>query len=197
MGKLKINYLHNGENVEDDNFHEYMGYIQGFQRKYHTSVLNEVEFDGEDYTINLDIDELELKNGIDFNSYDYPSPELKDKVLEILYYKNVESQLKDVIKRISLSDFKNRYDIQHLAEKALKLIESTKDSEIFPALKFDREQSISALKHTINQELDILVHSKSNSSKKSQNENLNWAIRHLISDIESFLIPYYGWKINN
>lgn len=195
MGKLKINFLSKGENIEDDNFHEYRGYIQRYQRQYHTSTLNKIEFDGEDYEINLDVEQLE--NGIDFSSYEYPTPELKERVLELLYYKDLESNFKEIIKSIDASNYSDRYDIKRLAQKALTLMESTRDSDIFPELQFDRERYIGDLEHTLNSEVDILVnYTKSISSKKSQNESVHSAAKHLLSDIQFFMIPFDSLKIN-
>jgi len=189
MGKLKINFLSKGENVEHSNFHKYRGYIQRYQRQYHTSTLNKIEFDGEDYEINLDVEHLE--NGIDFSSYEYPTLELKGKVLELLYYKDSESNFKDIIKSIEASNYSDRYDIKRLGQKALTLMESTRDSDIFPELQFDRERYIGDLKHTLNSEVDILVnYTKSSSSKKSQNESVQSAVKHLLSDIRFFMIPF-------
>jgi hypothetical protein len=196
MGKLKINFLYKGGNVEDNPFHQWMGYIQKYQRKYHTSTLNLLEFDGENYQINLDVEQLD--NGVDFSSFNYPSQELKNRVIELLYYKDLEFEFRNIIKLISSSEYNDRYEIRALGEKATKLMTQIKDSEIYPELKFERERYIGDIKHTLNQEVEILIkYTKNSSSKSSQRESLNSAVKHLLDDIKFFMIPFDCLKINN
>ncbi|MCC6583151.1 MAG: hypothetical protein IT271_05565 [Chitinophagales bacterium] len=188
MGKLIIQYISSGKAISDMSNDELIrdmniGKMQGYQFKYHTSKMNEIEFNGNDFNILLDMDILSWPPNVDWKNLDYPNEEVKGKVLEIIYYRDIHHKIEDEMNKIRNADFKSKYAIRSSAERILQIIQKIEKPKYLSKVDLYLEIYRDNLAHTINKEVSYLAIVKHSASQKKKDEAISDAVRHIESDI--------------
>lgn len=197
MGHLKINFTSEGKNVaEPPLIHGKVAKLQLLQRKYWTNRIEQIDVEGEDYVLSFDIDSIEGE--VDWVNATYPNEEVKGKVLELIYYKEQFDKLEKVTSEIAQCTYNDRYKLSSLGKEAIRIIESTSESKYFPDFKFEKEDAIESISHTLNKEVDMLQsYTKPNDSERRKIDALYEATSHLSNDIHGFQMHLEHFDVNS
>jgi hypothetical protein len=145
--------------------------------------MKDIEFEGENF--NLDFEINQLRDGIHWEELNYPNEQVKQTVLEIVYYAEIENMIKELLKEIEASY--TGYELNKLGTKAIKIIGEIKPVFFLKNHNFFIIDTINSIRYTLNREVRILNETKLSSSKARKQEVLNDARNHLIKDITLFL----------
>lgn len=196
MGKFKVVFLYNGINIEQLPIDTIFGkHPQKFQLKFNTDKMSQIDFEGDDYELNFDIDNLSMD--MDWSSLNYPNDVVKGKVLEIIYYKSIQDRLTELIGEIRNCRYEDKYKLESYGINAKSIISNIKDSIYLKGLFINKVEGVNAISHTIFQEVGRLIrYSKDKDSQKSKNKALFDAIRHLVDDIQSIVTHLEYYDVN-
>jgi len=184
MGKLIIKFESNGKDAFDP-----MGEFQHAARaqylmgKYDVYKMREIEIPGEDYTMSFDM--VTVGDTIDWLALDYPSEEVRGKVREVMYYKDIASQLDKILEHVQGCRFEENYQMEGWALDAISIIENVKPPE-YVNVNLHGGDTVGNIKYTINKEVNMLKYYKSKDSKKRKDEAMYDAKKHLNQDISAF-----------
>jgi len=185
MGNLKIEFYYDGVNLNKDNYNIKVGLMQSFQIKYNTSKMCELNLNGNDFIIKLDINDYD-KN-LDWGSYIYPDETVKNKVIEIAYFSKKANQLIKLSHSINNIDLKKSYELENIANTAIKIINECDEYKSKYNYSFSKNEAISSLQHTINNEIKILNNLKNGYSLSKKNGYLNNAKKELANDVREII----------
>ena len=124
MGQLNVRFFSKGKelgqipNEENDLEFDKEALMQGLKNKYNIYKMNEIEFEGEDFYIDIDLDQIQNQS-IDWEAQDYPNNEVKGKVLEIVYYQDINRKLKKIIDEIGGCKIEDSHIIEKKGREAL------------------------------------------------------------------------------
>lgn len=203
MGQLKIRFYSKGSEIgktsypEEDVSMEEIGLLQHLEEKYNINKMKEIEFEGKDFYIDINLDEIQ--NGfIDWEKKDYPNGEIKGKVLEIVYYQDILNRLKQIEQEINGVNIDNSYKLESLTRKAIKILnEEMKEPNYLPNTIAFQEMTIKYLENTLRKEVGLLNEIiKTGKSDKQKKKVLNDAQNKLIDDIRQFTFHLKNLKTN-
>lgn len=195
MGNLKIEFYYDGVNLNNDNYNIKVGLMQSFQRKYNTSKMCELNFIGNDFIIKIDINDSD-KN-LDWEGYIYPNETVKNKVVEIAYYSEIANQLIKLSNSIVEIDLKNLYELEDIANTAIKIVNECDESKRLHNHSFSKNEAINSVKHTINNEIKILNNLKNSYSLSKKNSYLNNGKKKLSNDLREIIFSLKHFNCND
>jgi len=201
MGKLNVKFLYEGQDVKElPEEQRFEINPLWFEIQYNTDKINEIEFDGDDHTIGIDFQNL--SNDFNWNSIEYPNQMVKEKVLEIVYYRSIQTRLEKILHDILICRFDkrrdDRYELESLADSALNILNNTKESEYFQMINAKINDGIRNINHTINAEVKhVIKYTKHNASEKQKIRDMNDAKRHLKSDLGDVIHWLKYYKVND
>jgi hypothetical protein len=195
MGKLNINFVSNGKDIfKDASLQGKIGKAQYFQRKYSFKKIQEIEVE-KDITISLDIDYLQ--NEIDWEQFYDLTPEIIENLKEIEYYRSYKDSLNAIISELEHCRFEDRYKIEELGLKAIRIIGNIKESKFDKTLDSLKctDLELSKLRYTVEQkEVHFLLkYIKNSDSLKRKNNAVNEAVHQLTFEIGMITTYLYDY----
>lgn len=192
MGQLRVRFFSRGnevgqnQNVENTEFDK-EALVQNLKRTYNIQKINEIEFEGENFYIDIDLDEIKEQK-IDWESKEYPNAEVKGKVLELIYYQDVNQKLKRISDEIGRCRFEDRHLIDIKGKEAVRILNNMKEEpKYLPHLQTSPQIDADKIDYTVEQkEVRLLNDIKLSASKKRKREALNEAIHQLQHEIKGF-----------
>jgi|GEM_PF-4581306 len=193
MGNLIVRFFHEGKNVgEHPHVESKLGTWSFLMRKYGIERIQKLEFDGNDYNIDFEIDKIQNQE-IDWNEIEYPNDEIKQKVLELTYFQGAYNKLDELKSRINQCKFDDRRDLSRMADEAISIFLSIKESNFFD-LHLDKNKALQNIEQTKREEINSLItYVKNGDSKVRKEKALRDAIYRLCTDINlsyDFLILF-------
>lgn len=196
MGKLEVNLVSDKIDINKPSYEfQQEAKKQHLEIMYNVANMNEIELDGEDFILNINIDQIQ--DSIDWKNFKYPNIKVKGKVLAIVDYKNISAQLKKIIENIDSCRFENRYELDRLGNKVIDIIKEMKESPFIKIKFLAKDVNIGDISHSIKNEVKSLLNIKHSESIRTKNEYLYNAKKHLISDIESFKYWIEHYNVND
>jgi hypothetical protein len=204
MGQLNVRFFPKGKelgqipNEENNIKFDKEALMQGLKNKYNIYKMNEIEFEGEDFYIDIDLDNVQAQS-IDWEALDYPNDEIKGKVLEIVYYQYINQKLKRISDEIGMCRFEDRHLIYTKGQETIRILNNTKEeSNYLPYISTNPKICANRINYTVNQkEVRKLNSMKPSASRKRKQQALNEAIRILQHEIKGFTMFLDDIQVNH
>jgi len=195
MGKFKVRFLHNGVEIgEPPYIMNKVGKMQHFQSTYGTSKMSEIEFEGDDFTMDFEIDAL--NDTIDWDNQNYPNESVKGKVKEIAYYRDISNKIRVIEGKIQSCRFDDSYKLTSLGKEVVDIINNTKEPEHLLDMHLYKIDAIGNIHYTLDKEVKMISYVKWNASKKKKDDVMDRAIRRLLQDVSMFRTHVEYFKVN-
>lgn len=196
MGKLKIVFLANGRNVLLDPYvMDKVGQAQLLRSKYNIQKMEEIDVEGDNYFINIDLNEVDQE--INWDEYQFPNVSVKKKVVQIHELHAISNSLNKIINELErCRSWEKRSKIDRLGHDAMQII---KDVNEKLDLNGEKTYSLGMISHTLGKEVEMISYLKNRDSEKRKNNTVNEAIDRLIVDINMFKahVDHYDLKNKN
>jgi len=193
MGKLKINILYDGKGIENyKNTIEEYGLFLYFKDWYHFNLIEQIEFQGEDSLLDIEIKGTET---IDWTKFQIPEY-VMEVITGILPYSQAKREIEILLRQIKSVNFNNRSELDTLGNKVLRIYSGLKlcdriDNSMIHGI---RGQELS---HTLNKEVRAVERLRDKDAQYRKRNYLDDAIRHLESDISPMIHWLGDLKLNN
>lgn len=185
MGKFTVRLLWQGQDIFQQHYNPRFDHAYDLAAHYGIQRMNGLDYEGEDATLDFEIEQL--GETIAWDTCPYPTPKLRLAIMAIIALVPVRKALEKVIEKIEHCRFEQRYDLDNLGREALRIIDNATPSAEAPYWAFARAEAGKAIEHTLGKEVELAIETKYNASKRSQNAAMSEARGYLIRDIKSFL----------
>ncbi len=163
--------------------------------KYGIDKMRKMEYEGEDLSLKFHIENIKE---INWESFEYPNETVRGKVLEIVYYTDIYTQLSKIEKDIEC--FNPRFSntsLSTLGWQAIQIVEKVKKSKYLNLFMGHPHTSVLDIDHTLKKEVDAIRSINSRTSKKRTEEIYKDAKRQLSNDVHMFAMWFRDIKTDN
>ena len=195
MGKITFNFK-----WRDDDISKYgintpaIATLNIFKRKYKIDDIEQILYEGDDFTISIDIKDLEDK--INWDMLPLPNEKIRQIFRDLEHYQDLSKKLDYALSDMKFINYDRRYELKEIGERAIHIISLFKPGEYFDNTLPNKDISIADITHTLNKEVNILItYIKTKDSQKRKDEAVKEAKNYLTSDIERFKIGLDNIKL--
>jgi|GEM_PF-7084847 hypothetical protein len=200
MGKLNFDFVYDGLTIEEiwsrRSYLSQFLLIQHLKHIYNVPKLNEIEIEGEDQLIKIDIAEIKEDVDVDLESINFPDDFVKGKMLEIKYYRKISDELIQIEQAIACCTIEDLKKVLTLASNAIQLIKTTASSSYLSDIELNRDFFVNNLNHILSDDLDFNFRGELARKSESQVRPFEIVARLLIKQISLFRNKIDEYKVN-